>query len=60
MIGFWGRIEMDIARMRYRELLQGERHQHQLSRRKVKRASSSTEGKRCRVKYPRRPVRVTS
>jgi len=64
MIGFWGRIEMDIARMRYRELLQGERpqqqQQQQLSREKVKRAGSSTEGKRYRVKYPRRAVRVAS
>lgn len=60
MIEFWSRIEMDVARMRYRELLQGERHQQQFSQEKVKRAISSTEGKRYRTKYPRRSVRVTS
>lgn len=60
MVGFWGRIEMDIARMRYRELLQGKRHQQQLSREKVKRMVSSTEGKRYRAKYPRRSVRAAS
>ncbi len=60
MIGFWGRIEMDIALMRYRELLQRERHHQQLSREKVKRAGSSTEGKWYRAKYPRRSVRVAS
>lgn len=60
MIGFCGRIEMDIAQMRYHKLLQGERHQQQLSQEKVKRAASSTAGKRYRAKYPRRSVRVTS
>ncbi len=60
MIGFCGRIEMDIARMRYHELLQGEQYQQQLSRKKVKRAASSTAEKRCRAKYPRRSVRVAS
>jgi hypothetical protein len=60
MIEFWGRIEVDIARMRYRELLQGEKHQQQLSREKVKQAVSSTERKRYRAKYPRRSVRVVS
>jgi hypothetical protein len=60
MIEFWGRIEMDIVRMRYRELLQGEQHQQPLSREKVKRAVSSTEGKRYRTKYPQRSVRVAS
>jgi len=60
MIGFWGRIEMDIARMRYHELLQREQYQQQLSRERVKRAASSTEVQRYRTKYPRRSVRVTS
>jgi hypothetical protein len=60
MVGFWGRIDMDIARMRYCELLQGERHQQQLSREKVKQAGSSTERKQYRAKHPRRSVRVTS
>jgi hypothetical protein len=60
MIGFCGRIEVDIARMRYRELLQGERYQQQLSREKVKRVTSSKKGKWHRAKYPRRSVRVAS
>ena len=60
MIGFWGRIEMDIARMRYRELLEGERHQQQLSGKKRETKSVVCASKIKLEKAPRRSVRVTS